>query len=278
MAVALRAGSRFANLLPRVLTAIVGLPIFLLALWTGRVWWAALVAVIMIAGAFEYVRLCPGLKSGRQVVLLAGVAGLAGLVAWGPVVVVPWGIALAGAIIVVVGLVPLVAGGGLPGLVRVEATWSAVPMGIAYLGAPAGVLVRWRDQHFAVVMILFGIVWANDVAGYFIGSRYGRHKLAPRISPGKSWEGSVAGLLIGGAIGVVSGSFLGLSLIGGALLGVLISATAQIGDLFESALKRAAGVKDSGGIFPGHGGMLDRFDGVFFAAPVGFAFFQAWTP
>jgi len=241
-------------------------------------WWVVVVAVLILGGAIEFVRLHPVLTMGERAVLVAGVVGIAALIAWGPISVVPWGVALAGGIVIVGGLLPLVAGGDLSPLARVQSAWLIVLLGVAYLGGPAGVLVRWRDRNFAVVAIFFALVWANDMVAYFIGTRYGRHKLAPRISPGKSWEGAIAGLLVAGGIGAISGSLFGLSFGGGALFGGVISIAAQVGDLFESTLKRLAGVKDSGTVLPGHGGILDRFDGVLFAAVVGFSLLRAWTP
>ncbi len=120
------------------------------------------------------------------------------------------------------------------------------------------------------------LVSASDICAYFIGVRYGRHKLWPRVSPNKSSEGSMASL-----VGCVLTSVI-LGLLFGsapwwyfALLGALLNAFAQLGDLFESALKRAVNVKDSSNLLPGHGGVLDRIDSVLFALPV-FAVVDQW--
>jgi len=133
-----------------------------------------------------------------------------------------------------------------------------------------------EERGFALLVGLLVLVWAYDTGAFLVGSRWGRHKLAPRLSPGKTWEGVLGGLFLaflaalgvvglGGMVpepsrGAVLGHALGLSLV--------MSAAAQLGDLFESLLKRAAGVKDSGGLLPGHGGMLDRIDALLFALPV----------
>ena len=115
------------------------------------------------------------------------------------------------------------------------------------------------------------LVWAADSLAYFAGSRFGRRKLAPRISPGKTLEGVWGGLLGGGVVAAMGGLWLGergwplLLLVG---LGLLCVVWSIIGDLFESLMKRQANVKDSGTLFPGHGGMLDRLDGVFAAMPM----------
>jgi len=104
--------------------------------------------------------------------------------------------------------------------------------------------------------------WLFDTGAYLIGRRYGRHKLWPAISPGKSWEGTVGGTVLAVGISLVTVRVLGLSFAQAAGLGVLIAVLAQFGDLVESVIKRQVGVKDAGGFLPGHGGILDRIDGL----------------
>jgi phosphatidate cytidylyltransferase len=131
-----------------------------------------------------------------------------------------------------------------------------------------------EERGFGRVVGLLVLVWAYDTGAFLAGSRWGRRKLAPRLSPGKTWEGVLGGLVAASlaALGLLSWIAPELSVlmrVGHALgLSVLVSAAAQLGDLFESLLKRAAGAKDSGGLFPGHGGMLDRIDALLFALPV----------
>jgi phosphatidate cytidylyltransferase len=117
-------------------------------------------------------------------------------------------------------------------------------------------------------LLLIIATWANDSAAYFVGSVFGRHKLAPSISPKKSVEGSLAGLFASGLTGLIIALIWVKSILLFLLLGFVIGIAGQIGDLFESILKRDLGVKDSGSIMPGHGGVLDRFDSLMFAAPV----------
>lgn len=118
------------------------------------------------------------------------------------------------------------------------------------------------------VWLAFIGTWASDTLAYFVGSLLGRHKLCPAISPGKTLEGAIGGL-IGSVAGVVGWGWLcGLPLIHMAFLGLLVGIAAPLGDLAESLLKRFTGVKDSGNILPGHGGILDRFDAVMFSVPV----------
>lgn len=109
-----------------------------------------------------------------------------------------------------------------------------------------------------LIFIAVAPTWAGDVAAYLVGSRYGRRKLVPWISPGKTWEGTIAGFVAAGALAVGLASWSGLPNV--TWLGLLVGPAALAGDLLESTVKRCAGVKDSGTLFPGHGGMLDRID------------------
>jgi phosphatidate cytidylyltransferase len=155
---------------------------------------------------------------------------------------------------------------------------ASVVLGIAYLATPLAVLVRWRLELTPLSVLSFLIViWANDIAAYFVGLAVGRHKLAPRVSPGKSWEGAVGGLAGGLAAGVLLAGWLALPRGEAALWAAAVTVVSQAGDLFESALKRRAGIKDSGRLLPGHGGVLDRFDGVLLAAPVAYLLLRAFA-
>ena len=112
------------------------------------------------------------------------------------------------------------------------------------------------------------IVWATDIAAYEVGRRIGRTKLAPTISPNKTVEGFIAGLLGGLLIGLIYGlCFMKTGFVASLLIPLFISLLGQLGDLLESKVKRLAGVKDSGRIFPGHGGVLDRFDSLLLTSP-----------
>lgn len=111
------------------------------------------------------------------------------------------------------------------------------------------------------VLAFVWMVWANDTGAYLVGKPLGRHKLMPRVSPGKSWEGFAGGLL---AAGSVAAAVFGWKW---AVMGVAVGALSTVGDLTESAWKRRRGIKDSGQLMPGHGGALDRFDGFLYAAP-----------
>lgn len=183
------------------------------------------------------------------------------------------------------------AGGALPGLaltlillrLLVRSLGAAEPrlgiagsgaslLGIVWIGG-AGMLLSMTSAlpgGRAAVLFLFAVVWANDVAAYFVGRRLGRRRLAPVISPAKTMEGAAGGLAAGAAVGALFAAFLPLPALGfaGAVgASLLLGLLAQVGDLCESLLKRAAGMKDASGIIPGHGGVLDRIDGLLLSAP-----------
>jgi phosphatidate cytidylyltransferase len=124
-----------------------------------------------------------------------------------------------------------------------------------------------------LVLAFFSIIWATDIGAYLVGRTLGGPKLAPAISPNKTWSGAVGGLVSGIAAGFVVASAMDLSYGAATLvaMGAVISVMSQIGDLIESWWKRYFGVKDSGSIIPGHGGILDRIDGVLLASPVAVA-------
>lgn len=169
-----------------------------------------------------------------------------------------------------------------------------------YIALPLGLLVQVREQWrgaFLIIYLLL-IVWAGDIFAYFVGKSLGRHLMSPRISPKKTWEGAFASLaasLIIGALlfnyaGQISSALLSAHLIDKKdglfalqkpllwpilLLSAVINIAAQLGDLVESLIKRGAGVKDSGSLLPGHGGMLDRIDALLFAAPI-LWYYAAW--
>lgn len=147
--------------------------------------------------------------------------------------------------------------------------------GVLYIALPALALVTIRgvDKIGALATILlFAAVWATDIGAYFAGKTIGGAKLAPSISPGKTWSGAIGGLAAAAIAGAIMASIVGhTSTLSLCLFAVVLSAASQVGDLFESATKRQAGVKDSSRLIPGHGGVLDRIDGLVFAATVAFA-------
>ena len=143
-------------------------------------------------------------------------------------------------------------------------------LGLFYVGVPCAAFILLREGEpsgWAAVLFILLVVWATDIGAYFGGRRIGGPKLWPRVSPKKTWSGALAGLLAAVLTGAATVWMTKAgSIAAGLLLAVPLSIASQAGDLFESALKRRFGVKDSGNIIPGHGGVLDRLDGLFAAA------------
>ena len=124
------------------------------------------------------------------------------------------------------------------------------------------------------ILLIFISVWICDTAAYFFGKAFGKHKLMPKVSPKKSWEGAIAGFVMGSIayIGLNHYFLRDIPLTNIVIMAMLINTFCQVGDLIESQIKRDAGVKDSSAILPGHGGILDRFDGILFVMPAIFAY------
>ena len=143
--------------------------------------------------------------------------------------------------------------------------------GVPYAGAIglAPVVLRTDAEHgFLAVIFLYAIVWTTDIVGYFVGRVVGGPKLMPRISPKKTWSGAIGGTVAAIVVAIATANAAGLTgLLGVAMIAAVLSIVAQAGDLFESALKRRFGAKDSSHVIPGHGGLMDRLDG-FVAATV----------
>jgi len=177
---------------------------------------------------------------------------------------------------------------------------AAAVFAFTYIALPMGMLVQLRQQWAGAFYLLYLllVVWAGDIFAYFVGKTIGRHLMSPRISPKKTWEGAAASVLASVAVGwllfnyslPISSALLRAGLIDRRdglfglerpgmgpviILTIVLNIAAQLGDLVESLIKRGANVKDSGGILPGHGGMLDRIDALLFAAPV-LWYYAAW--
>jgi phosphatidate cytidylyltransferase len=170
----------------------------------------------------------------------------------------------------------------------------------AYVALPLGFLVQLREQWMGAFLLLYLLllVWAGDIFAYFVGKSIGRHRMAPRVSPNKTWEGAAASLVASVGVGLLLYRYaqpISLALFNAHLIerrdgyfggqplplwpafwiSAVLNFATQLGDLVESLIKRGAGVKDSGSLVPGHGGMLDRIDALLFAAPV-LWYYAAW--
>lgn len=245
---------RWGDLRMRVISAAVLAPLAVACLWLGAWWWAVLLTVAAAGLAVEWVHLCGG--------RLASPEG----------VVIPLAVLAAGAAAAVDGEMlglGLIVGGFL--LAWCLGGRASLAAGVPYVGVAIVALAWLRGDGEAGrdnVLFLLLIVWASDIGAYLAGRLVGGPKLAPRISPSKTWAGAVGGLVAAIAVGAA----VALALHGGNVPHILpvaagIGVAAQLGDLLESAVKRHFGVKDSGRLIPGHGGLLDRLDGVLTAAP-----------
>jgi phosphatidate cytidylyltransferase len=207
------------------------------------------VGLILLAAAHEWARLC-GLARSAALVFAAAVAlAFFALARAGPAAPV----FAAAALFWIVLAPPWMWRGMRPG----KAPWLAAA-GFAVL-VPAGLaMVVLRPLEVLLVLLL---VWIADTAAYFVGRAWGKRKLAPAISPGKSWEGAIGGVVGAAAYAIICANFIqGIAWPAFLAAAVLLAMVSIVGDLFESAAKRQAGVKDSGTLLPGHGGILDRID------------------
>jgi phosphatidate cytidylyltransferase len=257
----------------RVITALVLLPLVLVPIvWLPTVWMYAVYCGFGLLAAWEWTTLMGLSRSGPRIAYVALIA-VAFVLAW--IVTMNAG----GAIWI---LAPamlwwLAAAAhlpGFPGNVQ-RRPWNATVLGTAGLFAlvPAILalaLLKDAAPHGVRIGLLFLLVWAADIGAYFAGRAFGRHKLAPNISPGKTIEGALGGFLLSMAMlalapWVFQGPLPWLWLM---LLAVLVVIASIVGDLTESLFKRLRGIKDSGTLLPGHGGVLDRVDSLLAAAPV----------
>ncbi|HXR38749.1 MAG TPA: phosphatidate cytidylyltransferase [Terracidiphilus sp.] len=261
----------------RVLTALVLIPLVLVLVFLGPRW-LVIVATAVLAGlaAWEYLGLTEkgGAKPPRIAVLVAITLLYVGSSEYPE---------LTAAIVGALSLGLLVYCAFRSPVERVIADAAVSVFCVVYVGLTLLALPVLREEANgpSLLTFLFCVVWAGDIVALYVGRAWGRHKLAPRLSPNKTWEGalgSVAGsLLAAGGLLALAGWFTQwnsakLSYPEEAwywlLLAVIVNIAAQLGDLAESALKRSVGVKDSGTLLPGHGGVLDRIDALLLAAPV----------
>ena len=239
----------------RVLSSFVLVPLVFGAFYLGSVYFGALILALSLLGAYEYRRMMGlgGIDLHVSFIPICAVVALSGY--YRPPIFVA---ALsAGAVLVL--SIALVRSGNAP-----SAMYSL--SGEMYIGGLLGSLSLLRGGPDGRAWALFTLLvtWATDVGAYFGGSALGKHKMAPAISPGKSWEGAACGVASAAAAGAAIGHFADFPAGFGALAGAALGVLAELGDLVESSLKRFAKVKDSGQLIPGHGGALDRFDSLLF--------------
>jgi phosphatidate cytidylyltransferase len=264
-------------LFKRILTAIIGIPVAVYVINYGQWVFALAVSLLALTGWHEYYKIMR--QKEIKIALWSGFISIALLMACA------W-LGNAEELIFVLFLITFIT---LLTVVVSQQRFTVhdaafTLLGINYIGilfsyllllrytAASAITVPWGalEQGAAYLWLAFIGTWASDTLAYFVGSQIGRHKLCPAISPGKTIEGAAGGLL-GSIIGVaIFSALLKLPLVHAVMIGILVGLSAQLGDLVESSVKRFAGVKDSGQLLPGHGGVLDRFDSILFAVPVVF--------
>ena len=260
-------GTGSEAILTRVISAVVALPPVIAAIYFGSPWFGGLVLLCCGLLVWEWARLC-GLASSSGAVFISQVTVLGAVLA-ATVHRVDLGFIVLAVGLAATGLLSFggrrltAAGGGGTGTV-----WTAT--GIVYIGMPAMLLVWIRDDLGLVAALwLFALVWATDTGAYAFGRLIGGPKLAPRISPNKTWAGLIGGMICASAVGAGVAHYEGNPAIWGLMaLSATLAVAAQCGDLFESWVKRRFHVKDAGSIMPGHGGLLDRVDGLLAAAAI----------
>ncbi|HWV42298.1 phosphatidate cytidylyltransferase [Pseudorhodoplanes sp.] len=245
------------NLMLRIASAAVLAPLAIGAAWLGSWPFTIFWTIAAVAVWWEWIGLVE--PTGRNVLLATGICAL-----------------LLQAIVFETGnlsiAIMIVALGVLAGIVTAGKHAPAVAGGLLYASAllMAAAVLRADDKYgFIAILFLFAVVWGTDIGGYFSGRAFGGPKLAPSISPKKTWSGAIGGTLVGVGAAVAVAKLFTLSnplMIG--IVAVVLSVASQCGDLFESGLKRRFDAKDASGLIPGHGGVMDRLDGFIFAVTV----------
>lgn len=259
--------------LKRWITGLTALPVLVGCVAAGGVPFTLLVVLAAVSSLWEYFRIVapPGAPASRHSVTLVGyVSGLALILCahtGRPELI---GVVLG----VNVGLVGLLALRRFSSDKAVLEEVARQIQGICYipLSLSLVILLRAETDGASWIFFLCAVIFAGDTAALYAGTLWGRHRLSPAISPGKTIEGSLAGLATGVAVGLVAKALLlpDWGWTAGILFSIAVGVAGQVGDLFESALKRSSNVKDSGSLLPGHGGVLDRIDALLFAAPIAF--------
>lgn len=243
---------RFADLGLRVASGVVLAALALLNLWAGGAWAMAFISIAFVLTFWEFHRMVTGSQTLTDASLLlpcaAGVVALAVTALWGA----PRGL-------------PTLVAGTAVVLLATGARRDWLTAGFLYMALGLGALIVFRNrgpEGALLILWLVLVVVTADVGAYFVGRRVGGRKLWPAVSPGKTWSGALGGLAFAGVTGLVFGMIVGWPPLRVGILSLGIAVCSQMGDLLESAVKRRFGVKDSSRLIPGHGGLMDRLDGI----------------
>ena len=281
-----------SNLAQRILFAVVAIPVVLGAVWFGDWAIASVLAIASALAAWEFYRIAERIGTRPMAPAGIAIAALLPLAVHAKYLGLPVDrlvSASAGTVLVVGLFSAAIFARGVSG--RPLESVSLTVFGILYTGAMLsfGYVLRYhpyaidRPAGTALLVLALALVWISDTAAYAVGRTVGKRKLIPSVSPGKTVAGAV-GALITSAVAswalvrymLVPYAQLGLRPLHALLFGIAVSTAVQLGDLAESLIKRQAGVKDSSQIIPGHGGVLDRIDGMLFALPVAYWLLSAW--
>ncbi len=284
-------------LIPLVLLLVLKAPLYVLALVAGAVALLAIVEFLKLVTHYAVQPLGPATHAFVAAFFVFVIVASTNRTPLVETTAILYGLALAASLAPFVFLTVAMRGSNLTSGYPAAA---ASTFAFVYIAIPMALLVALRQQPAGAIWTIYTLlaVWAGDVFAYFVGSSLGRHRMSPEISPKKTWEGAVASVLASVIVGTlwiqhatgISAALLRVGLIDRRdgmfgleqpplwpiiLLSAVVNIAAQLGDLVESLIKRGAGVKDSGTILPGHGGMLDRIDAMLFAVPVVWAY-GAW--
>ena len=262
----------------RVATAAVGVPLIVLAIWFGDPWFTVLIAAAALAGTYEFYRMA-GLDRREPLIYLGLLWALALVLSphYRSHDILP-------AVITAAMLISLLCLLRRPSREKAFRNWAWVIAGALYVGWMLGYWLNLRglEDGRSWVFLAMLTTFASDTGAFFVGRAMGRHQLAPAISAAKTREGAIGGLVcailgavvIATTLNVIAAfTFAYWQIV---LLGILVSLSAQLGDLVESLLKRTMGVKESGDLLPGHGGILDRFDSLIFVGAVVY-YYVTWV-
>lgn len=258
-----------SNFWQRIITGTIFVVAIILGLWWHPLAYMSIFAVVVLLGMYEFIRMVGSLVAKVRVFWAFSIGMfvyISSFLMFFADIHPRW----------LIVIVPLVGGVFLSelyfknknSLLNIAITL-IVPLYVALPFAFLHYLAFFNDVYgYELLLGFFLMIWANDSGAYLVGSTLGRRKLFPAVSPGKSWEGAIGGFIFTIIIAVISYQFLGiLDMVDWLVIGSLVSVLGTYGDLIESMLKRSVNIKDSGHFLPGHGGVLDRFDAVFFSAP-----------
>lgn len=274
-----------SELLKRLITGILFVIVLLLAITTNKYTLAGLFYIVSMAGLYEFFILMEkvGFKPKKSIAMVVG------SIIYGLIAMYSFGESNFAYLLFIFPLLVLIV--ALELFRRSESpvtNFAFSVMGIIYVVIPFSMInffafnttyssemgINSNNYSSLLVVGFFVIQWANDSGAYVVGSKFGKHKLFERISPNKTWEGFYGGAVLAVITGIVFGELFDGKTLHWIIVALIIVVFGTLGDLTESQIKRSCGVKDSGNLLPGHGGILDRFDGVLFSAPFVLAYLQ----